>query len=76
MAPALAEVRALGYEVSREIDADGLYVAVGQNCRLVADDPLALLGLLKLYELRGSNWAPTDAEVAALLAMESEHGAS
>lgn len=75
MAPALAEVRALGYEVSREIDAGGLYVAVGRNCRFVADDPLALLGLLKLYELRGSNWAPTDAEVTALLAMESEHGA-
>ena len=72
MAPALAEVRALGYEVSRDIDVGGAYVAVGSNCRLIADDPLALLGLIKLYELRRSNWAPTDAEVSAFLVMEKD----
>lgn len=72
MAPALATIRAMGYEVSRDLEGGGAYVAVGPNCRLVADDPLALLGLLKIYEMRGSNWEPTDAEVSAFLEMERE----
>lgn len=72
MAPALAAIRTMGYEVSRDLEVGGAYVAVGPNCRLVADDPLALLGLLKLYEMRGSNWEPTDAEVSAFLEMERE----
>ncbi|MGS5084981.1 hypothetical protein ACVC7V_00575 [Hydrogenophaga sp. A37] len=72
MAPSLAEVRALGYEVSRGTDCGGAYVAEGLNCRLVADDPLALLGLVKLFELRGRNWQPTDDEVSAFLVLEDE----
>lgn len=70
LAPSLAEVRALGYEVSRGTDCGGAYVAEGQNSRLVADDPLGLLGLVKLYECRGKDWQPTDDEVSVFLALE------
>jgi hypothetical protein len=72
LAPALAVVRGMGYQVTREAGGDMLYVAEIGVCILKAEDPLTLLGLAKLYEVRGRNWRPTDAEVSAFLALEGE----
>ena len=71
-APALGVLRSLGFVVSRE--ADGLYRAERKDCILGAEDPLALLGLAKLHEARGTSWRPTDAEVEAFLSMECQIG--
>lgn len=72
LAPALAVLRGLGYEVTRESAGERSYVAVSRVCRLVAEDPLTLLGLAKLYEVRGNSWKPTDSEVSAFFGLEGE----
>ncbi len=72
LAPALAVIRGMGYQVTLEAGGDALYVAERGICALKAEDPLTLLGLVKLYEVRGRNWKPTDAEVSALLALMGE----
>ena len=69
LAPALAEIVAAGYIVT----ADGSqWEASSKAVTLVAPDPLSLLGLVKLYDARGSNWAPSGSEVEALLALDGQ----
>jgi len=72
LAPALASLKALGYQVSRDPAGQRLYRADNAECSLAAEDPLSLLGLVKLYEVRGADWHPTDAEVSAFLGMEGQ----
>lgn len=71
MAPALAVLSEIGFEVKKQFGVDGLYEAERKGCRLVAEDPLTLLGLAKLYEIRGAGWMPTDAEVSEFLQIDS-----
>ena len=61
-ASAYATLKQMGYVVS--VSEDGKFWR-GQraDCSLVAEDPLTMLGLAKLYELRPKNWRPSDAEV-------------
>ncbi len=72
LAPALAVVRALGYEVTREPAGLRRYKAVNSRCELFAEDPLQLLGLIQLFESRGASWQPSDAEVSELLVLEAQ----
>lgn len=72
MAPALASLRELGYVVSRVGGGSPLYRAENALCSFTAEDPLLLLGLVKLYELRGESWQASDAELEALLALEDD----
>jgi hypothetical protein len=70
---ALASLRTLGFVVT--VASDGqLLQAKSPDCTLIAEDLLALLGLAKLHELRGSEWCPTDEEVEAFLALEAQVG--
>ena len=71
-APALAVLRQLGYTVTREATGQRLFRAENQQCSLIAEDPLLLLGLAKLFEVRGGNWKPNDAEIAELLALDRD----
>lgn len=66
---ALASLRNLGFTVS--LAPDGQWQADSETCLLVGDDPLTLLGLAKLYELRGDDWRPTDPEVDDYLAFDN-----
>jgi hypothetical protein len=68
---ALASLRALGFVVTVAGESR-LMRAEGPSCTLIAEDPLALLGLAKLHELRGSEWRPTDEELEAFLALEAQ----
>ena len=69
---ALATLRSLGYVVT--VTGNGrLCVAENGACKLVAEDPLLLLGLAKLHEVRGNAWASTDAEVDECLAFDAPH---
>ena len=71
LAPALAVLLGMGYDVKRESGNEGWYAAISSRCSLRAEDPLTLLGLAKLYEVRGTRWQPSDKEVSAFLALES-----
>jgi hypothetical protein len=69
---ALSELRALGYIVSLT-DNERLCKAEKDGLVLVAEDPLHLLGLAKLHELRGCDWGPSEAEVEEYLAFDATH---
>ncbi|MRW92021.1 hypothetical protein GJ699_18670 [Duganella sp. FT80W] len=74
LAPALSILRKLGYTVTRETSNERLYVAENSISVFRADDPLTLLGLVKIYEIRGIEWQPNDEEVNSLLLLESDLG--
>ena len=75
-APALAILRGMGYTVTTKIiSGDRYFEAESSACTLMAMDLVAVLGLAKLYEVRGGRWQPTDEEVSALLALEGENEA-
>jgi hypothetical protein len=64
--PAFLALEAAGLQVSA-LDAD-LLEAVSAEGRYVADNPLALLGLVKLVELRGWSWEAEDEQIDAVMA--------
>lgn len=74
LAPALGILRALGYKVSRDRSAKRLYRAENETCIFTADDLLALLGLVKIYEVRGIDWQPNDTEVQDIVLLENGDG--
>lgn len=73
LAPALAALRASGYDVSR--DLSGLLLAEGALGRFVAEDPVSLLGLIRMREIRGEAWKSNQEEVDALLTLAASRGA-
>jgi hypothetical protein len=73
LAPALAELRRVGYAVSRLDGAGGTtnYRATRASDVLTGDDVLQLLALATLLERRGdAACVPTDAEIADVLRLD------
>jgi len=58
--PALLALEKLGFEVSV---GEGSIVASSANGRFVADDPVAVLGLIKLVETRSWDWRASNEQV-------------
>jgi hypothetical protein len=67
LAAAHAALQALGFELSL-VEGTDLIKAKGAQGVFVAADPVLLLGLVRLHELRGEAWQPTDSEVEDFLA--------
>lgn len=64
---ALAALNRLGYVVT----ADGRFCkAENGHQSFLAEDVLSLLGLVKLQEVRGNEWQPTDTEVDNCLVLD------
>lgn len=61
--PAIVALEGAGYRVTQDAT---WFVATDRNARLVADDPVALLGLVRLAETRRP-WAATDDEIDEVL---------
>jgi hypothetical protein len=79
LAPALSELRKLGFSVSRVSTSEpGAFQlrAESESLILVAGDTVQLLGLAAVAERRGPSWTPTDAEVDALLELEASERSS
>ena len=55
--PAILTLESLGYSVAVEGD---LMVASSNDTTFVAEDPVALLGLIKLVEVRTWTWKASD----------------
>ena len=58
--PALLAVESLGFAV--EVIGDTTYARHGQE-EYGAEDPVALLGLIRLVELRSWDWAASDMQI-------------
>lgn len=63
--PAVLALEAAGYRVTK-LDG-GLFEATSLEGNYVADDPVTLLGLIKLVELRSWTWQATDSEIDSVL---------
>jgi hypothetical protein len=63
-APAWLALQHKGYVVTVVGDA---WYAEKDGRRFMADDVLALLGLVAMVEIRGADWAATDDEIDAFL---------
>lgn len=62
--PAVLALEACGFRLSQE----GEYVvAVSEAGTFVAQDPVVLLGLVKLVEIRSWSWRPCDDEIDDVL---------
>ena len=66
--PACLVIRDKGYIISKD-DGPGVseetWRATKDDIELVAEDPLSLLGLVAMYEARGTTWKATDDEIDA-----------
>ena len=75
-APAFALLKQLGFDVTHVRDASGRCTEWLQAERdsyvLRAEDALALLGLAKLAECKGSQWRASQQEIDAYLDFASE----
>lgn len=61
LVPAYLSVEQKGYTINK-LD-DNLLSARNENAEFIAEDPLYLLGLISIYEIRGKNWKATDKEI-------------
>ena len=64
--PAILVLEQLGFTLRVENNGE-LLVATRQGETYSAEDPVTVLGLVKLIEVRGAEWKPTDAQVDATL---------
>ena len=75
-APAFALLKQLGFQVTHVRDASGRCTewlqAERHDCVLRAEDPLALLGLVKLLECKGGQWRSSQQEIDEFLDFASE----
>lgn len=58
--PALLAIESLGFAV--DLSGDATYARRGQE-EYGAEDPVALLGLIRLVELRSWDWAASDTQI-------------
>jgi hypothetical protein len=72
LVPAYLALRAKGYVVRREgpisADSEESWSAEDAHRRFIADDTVALLGLVALFETRGEGWQASDEEIDRFLA--------
>ena len=65
--PALLVLREKGYKigllVSDEEDKLGDWYAIKEGNEFKASDPLRLLGLISIYDVRGSEWRRTNGDI-------------
>jgi hypothetical protein len=66
MIPAILLIRELGYILTVNQEKNEFYAEKDGNS-FEADDPVMLLGLIKLYEVKGENWRASDEEIERVL---------
>ena len=70
--PAILALEAMGYTVASKVvsnDYEMVWRATCDGQEYVGEDPLSLLGLVKLLEVRGNNWQASDDEITQYLPM-------
>ena len=71
LAPAWLAILEKGYEVTKQLIGEReLFLATKGDLEFIAEDTVALLGLIGMYEARGENWKATDAEIDAYMVLD------
>ncbi len=68
--PAVLAIRARGLVVRcerGESQTNETWIAEGEHNRFSASDPLSLLGLIAMFQSRGTDWGATDEEIDRFL---------
>jgi hypothetical protein len=63
--PALLALEQQGWDLERSPESE--WIASRNSRRIVADDPVQLLGLVAMRELRGRAWQASDNQIAVML---------
>ena len=64
MVPCLITLEELGYTVTNKMsEGVELWIAEKEGDKYLAEDTCALLGLVKLVEVRGRNWRVSDEQI-------------
>jgi hypothetical protein len=64
--PAILLIRQMGYSLA--IDKEkGRCLAEKDGDSFEAEDPVMVLGLIKMFEIKGKNWKASDAEIEEIL---------
>lgn len=64
--PAILALESMGFTLASQIvnaNQGMVWTASGKGNEYIAEDPLSLLGLVKLHEVRGDNWKASDDEI-------------
>jgi hypothetical protein len=64
--PAILLIRQMGYTITYDKE-NGHCLASKDGNSFGADDPLTVLGLIKLFEMKGENWKVSDNEIDEVL---------
>ncbi|QQP97777.1 hypothetical protein [Lysobacter enzymogenes] len=67
LAPAAAALLQQGYELEGHPTLPGWWLARKGEHSFLAENPVELLGLIAMVQLRGEDWAATDREIADFL---------
>ncbi len=70
--PAILALESLGFNIASRIvnvDQGMIWTATGNGDEYVAEDPLSLLGLVTLLEVRGDTWQASDDDIEKYLPM-------
>ncbi len=60
--PGILLIRELGYSLTID-KKKSLCIAEKDGNSFIANDPVTVLGLIKLFEVRGENWRASDDEI-------------
>jgi hypothetical protein len=62
--PALLVLEKMGFQISvKDMESGQLVIATRKDEQYSADDPVTVLGLIKLVEIRGWQWPATDSQI-------------
>ncbi len=64
--PAILLIRQMGYTVTIDSSKGGCLAEKDGNS-FEAEDPVMVLGLIKLFEIKGENWMASDEEIEKVL---------
>ena len=68
LVPAVLALESLGFKLMNDSHSGvDLFRAIRGDEEFLAEDPLMLLGLVKMVEIRGWNWCASDVEVESAI---------
>jgi len=73
--PCYLVIKQLGYSIEMQIkeEKEELWIAEKLDIRFIASNPVELLGMIYMREIRGSSWKANDEEIEAYLSKYYEN---